>query len=211
MGFINIESKIPWPFGVKPNLDTGNGNMPRKQFNFIETEFKGVFVIEKNQFEDNRGLFIKTFHEEIFQTANISTDFKESYYSISSKNVLRGMHFQAHPHGQAKLINVIEGEVLDVIVNVDQNDPKNFGRTFSTVLSRENNKSLYIPDGYAHGFLVLSEKAIVVNNASSIYNQASDMGIRYDSFGFQWPIKNPILSARDENLLPMNDVFSENI
>lgn len=176
--------------------------MSSPQFKFIATVFDDVFIIEKSAFIDKRGVFIKSYHEQIFEEHGINCNFKESYYSVSPKNVLRGMHYQRFPYGQAKLINVIEGEVLDVIVNINESDEKNFGKFFSTILSKKNNRSLFIPEGYAHGFLVLSDIAIVVNNATTLYNENSDTGVRYDSFGFEWPSYELILSDRDKALLP---------
>mgnify|MGYP001371338327 CR=1 FL=1 len=123
-----------------------------------------------------------------------------NFLFFSEKNVLRGMHFQRHPYGHAKLVNVIEGEILDVVIGIGgKTNTKNRGQIFSTILSEENNRSLYIPEGYAHGFLVLSEQAIVVNHLTSVFNAENDTGIHYDSFGYDWPIKNPIISEKDEN------------
>ncbi len=171
-----------------------------KQFNFIKTHLNDVFVIEKSKFKDNRGDFIKTFNADVFKKENLESEFKESYYSFSHRNVLRGMHYQKAPHGHAKLISVIEGKILDVCVSV-KNATK--GQYFSIELSKNNNKSLYIPNGYAHGFLVLSRYAIVLNQMTSVFNLESDTGIHYKSFGYKWPVKKPILSNKDKNLIDL--------
>jgi dTDP-4-dehydrorhamnose 3,5-epimerase len=173
------------------------------QFEFLETDLDDVFIVQKSKFEDARGVFIKTYNRDAFHAAGLSSDFKESYYSYSHKNVLRGMHFQRHPHGHAKLITVIEGEILDVCVGIGGAlNARNKGKYVSAILSKENNRSLYIPDGYAHGFLVLSETAVVMNHMTSVFNPESDDGIHYRSFGFAWPVDNPILSEKDKNLKP---------
>jgi dTDP-4-dehydrorhamnose 3,5-epimerase len=170
------------------------------QFTFIETSLDDVFIVQKTRFEDERGDFIKIFNADAFSSAGLSAGFKESYYSYSHKNVLRGMHYQRYPFGHAKLVSVIEGEILDVCVGIGgMQNARNRGKYFSTVLSKSNNRSLYIPDGYAHGFLVLSERAIVVNHMTSVFNPEHDTGIHYDSFGFKWPIANPLISAKDRN------------
>lgn len=181
--------------------------MSGQQFNFISTDFDGVYIVEKTSFEDDRGIFVKAYQEELFREFNINANFKESYHSISKKNVLRGMHYQNTPHGQAKLISVIRGEILDVIVNIDSDDVQNYGKVYSTILSNKNNRSLYIPENFAHGFLVLSEEAIVLNNATSVYNNESDLGVHYNSFDFDWPVKDLILSNRDMTLPDFSKVI----
>ena len=175
--------------------------MRTSQFDFLETTLDDVFIIQKSKFEDDRGSLIKSYNKEAFDAANLRSDFKESYFSFSKRNVLRGMHFQRHPFGHAKLITVIDGEILDVCVGIGGlQNKRNEGKYYSTVLSSKNNRSIYIPDGYAHGFLCLSETAVVMNHATSVFNQENDDGIHYSSFGFTWPISNPILSEKDKNL-----------
>lgn len=168
------------------------------QFKFIPTPLNDVFLIENGKYIDARGSFIKLFNQELFLKNGLKANFQESYYSISQKNVLRGMHFQKHPHGHAKLVYVVEGEILDVIVCIKDGNV-NHGKIYSTVLSSEDGKSLYIPDGYAHGFLVLSEKAIVINSLTSSHQDSHEAGIHFASFGFDWPVKNPIISEKDRN------------
>jgi dTDP-4-dehydrorhamnose 3,5-epimerase len=175
--------------------------MTKKHFEFIATPLDDVFIVKKSKFIDERGVFIKAYSKDAFDCAGICSEFKEAYFSFSKRNVLRGMHFQRHPYGHAKLITVIEGEILDVCVGIGgELNKKNIGKYFSTILSKENNKSLYIPDGYAHGFLCLSETAIVMNHMTTVFNAENDDGIHYLSFGFKWPSTNPILSAKDKNL-----------
>lgn len=178
-----------------------------KKFKVRSTELGGLFLIENNKFIDDRGSLTKTFSEELFAEVGIGKRFKESYYSISKKNVLRGMHYQKHPFGHGKLVHVIEGEILDVIVGLGGTEnPANRGKTFSTILSSENNRSLYVPDGYAHGFLVTSDKAVVVSYMTECYNEQHDAGVHYNSFGFEWPTTNPIVSLKDQNQILMTQL-----
>lgn len=165
--------------------------------NIIKTKLDGVFEIQNKKFEDQRGIFIKTFHEGIFREHGLETDFKESFFSTSKKGVLRGMHFQLPPHDHAKLVYVTSGEILDVAVDIRKNSPT-FGEWFSTKLSSENAKLLYLAKGFAHGFLTLSETATVVYMTSTVYIAEFDAGIRWDSFNYDWEgLKTPILSERD--------------
>jgi len=162
------------------------------------TQLDGVFEIENKVFEDHRGKFVKTFHEDAFKSHGLEYDFKESFYSVSKKNVLRGMHFQLPPHDHAKLVYVTDGEILDVAVDIRKNSPT-FGEYFSTKLSSGNAKSLYMSKGFAHGFLTLSNSATVTYLTTTIHAPEHDSGIRWDSFGFDWwGCDNPIISNRDE-------------
>jgi dTDP-4-dehydrorhamnose 3,5-epimerase len=169
------------------------------KFRFYPTSTDGIVLIDNSKFSDSRGSFVKVFNDDYFAENNIVLNLKESYYSVSQKNVLRGMHFQKYPFGHAKLVHVIDGEILDVVVGIGSPMNKsNKGKIFSTVLSSANSRSLFIPEGYAHGFLVLSEKAIVVNYMTSCFNEESDSGIHYNSFGFDWPVGAPIVSDKDK-------------
>lgn len=163
-----------------------------------ETELEGVHEIKNRLLTDERGLFLKTFHSDIFRQAGLDSDFKESFYSVSKRNVLRGMHFQTEPFEHNKLVYVTAGEVLDVVVDIRRRSAT-FGHWFSLVLSDKNAKSLYISKGFAHGFLSLSESATVVYLTSTVYAPEHDKGIRWDSFDFNWRISGPILSERDRS------------
>jgi dTDP-4-dehydrorhamnose 3,5-epimerase len=166
---------------------------------FIKTSLSGVFEIENSKFEDCRGSFVKTFHKDIFIENGLEYNFKESYYSVSKKNVLRGMHFQLPPHDHAKLVYVVDGDILDVALDISQKSTT-FGDYFSTRLSCKNAKALYIEKGYAHGFLTLSKSATVVYLTSTVYASKYDAGVHWDGFGFDWKgVKNPITSKRDSS------------
>jgi len=165
--------------------------------------------MERPKHVDDRGVFGKTFNEEVFRSFKLSTQFKESVFSISKKNVLRGMHYQQYPYGHVKLVSVLEGEVLDVVVCIGGKfNTRNRGKFYSVVLSANSNRTLYIPDGYAHGFLCLSDSAIVSYQTTTVYNADADRAIHWDSFGFKWPIDNPIVSEKDKNARRFNDLIA---
>jgi len=165
-----------------------------------KTALEGVFEIENKKFEDHRGLFVKTFHTDVFSESGLESDFKESFYSVSKKGVLRGMHFQLPPYDHAKLVYVTNGEILDVAVDIRKNS-STFGEFFSTNLSSKNVKSLYMAKGFAHGFLTMSDSATVVYLTSTIRSPEAESGIRWDSFGFDWlGVISPIISDRDSLL-----------
>lgn len=169
-----------------------------------KTGLDGVFILEQSVFKDSRGAFVKIFQESFFRERGLECDFKENYYTRSKEDVIRGMHFQVPPHDHAKLVTVIHGTILDVILDLRKEAPT-FGKYETFELSRENRKSIYIPRGFAHGFTVLGESAIAYYMVTTEYSAAHDCGIRYDSFGFDWPVANPIVSDRDKAF----PVFSE--
>lgn len=160
------------------------------------TLINGVYVIENFNADDNRGSFIKIVNEEEFAKNGLSCDFREQYYSISKKNVIRGMHFQLPPCDHVKLVHVIKGKVLDVILDIRKNS-KTYGKAISFELNSEERKSIYIPSGCAHGFKSMEDDTIMLYNVTTVYNKEADCGILWDSIGFDWDIENPIISSRD--------------
>jgi len=174
---------------------------------FIETDIHGVCVIEQSVHEDFRGSFVKTFHEEVFKEQGLETHFRESYHSESKIGVIRGMHFQVPPYDHAKVATVITGKVIDVVLDIRRNSPT-FGKYVVIELSRGNRRSIYIPRGCAHGFLAEEENTIVFYNTTTVYNAGADKGIRWDSFGYKWPLAAPILSARDRSFPPLSEFDS---
>ncbi len=162
----------------------------------IDTCFEGLKIIEANHFQDERGLFHKFFSKDDFSTFGLDFDFKESYYSINKKNVIRGMHFQIPPADHTKLVYVTSGKILDVVLDIRKNSAT-YGKYFSVELSSAVAKALYIPKGFAHGFLSMEDNTCVHYMQTSCYNKECDYGIRYDSFGFNWNVVNPIVSGRD--------------
>jgi dTDP-4-dehydrorhamnose 3,5-epimerase len=174
---------------------------------FQKTPLHDVYVIAQTVSKDKRGYFVKNFQSSLFAKHNLECDFKESYYTESHKNVIRGMHFQTPPHDHAKLITVISGTIIDVVLDIRKSS-KTYGRYFEIELSRDNGKSLYIPRGCAHGFGVLGDMAIAYYQVTSEHNPDHDSGIRLDGFGFSWPIANPVISDRDSAFPALNNFES---
>ena len=134
-----------------------------------------------------------------------SLEFKECIFSISSKDVIRGMHYQSYPYGTAKLISCVKGSIIDVVVGIAK---ENYGQHESFEITAKNMKSLYIPDNYAHGFKALEDNTIVVYQCSELYYPENDQGIHYKSFGFDWQVAHPILSDKDKLLPPLNTILN---
>lgn len=176
--------------------------------NFIKTNIEGLIIIEPKVFGDSRGYFFETFQKETFNLNIAETNFIQENESKSTRGVLRGLHFQLPPFEQAKLVRVIDGEVLDVAVDLRKNSPS-YGHHFSILLSGENKKQLFIPRGFAHGFVVLSEKAIFSYKVDNQYAPSHDSGIIYndESLGIDWMIETEsiILSEKDKNLVKFKD------
>lgn len=166
-----------------------------------KTEIDGLLVIEGLHFSDNRGELLKPFSESFITESSdlINTTFKEVWFTKSHKNVIRAMHLQTGVLACEKLVSVINGEVLDVILDV-RTKSKTFGQYLSFELNDTNSKSLYIPKGCAHGYKVLKNNTITMYMATEIHDPQNDTGIKWDSFGFNWDIKNPIISDRDDKL-----------
>lgn len=162
----------------------------------IKTNFDGLYIIQHKVFTDNRGLFVKTYNQEIFDELDIDLNIKERYYSISRKNVIRGMHFQTPPEDHVKLVTVISGKILDVVLDLRKKS-NTFGKYFTIEIENDEGKTIFIPKGFAHGFAALEDNTIVEYNQTTGYAPSNDAGIKYDSFGFYWGIASPIISERD--------------
>ena len=167
----------------------------------IETKLKGCFVLEPTVFKDNRGYFFESFNQNTFNKIIGKTiDFVQDNESFSKRGTLRGLHLQTGDYAQAKLVRVIQGRVLDVVVDLRKDSPT-FGEHFSIELSEDNKRQLFVPKGFAHGFIVLSETAIFSYKCDNFYNKASERGIRYDdpSLGIDWwlPANEFIVSDKD--------------
>ena len=173
--------------------------------NFIPTKLEGCFVIEPKIFNDERGYFLERFNENTFQKGiGQPVHFVQDNQSFSSKGVLRGLHYQTGEHAQAKLVRVLQGEVLDVVVDI-RPDSKTYGESFSVVLSGENQKQFFIPRGFAHGFLVLSETATFFYKCDNFYNKESEGGIIYNdkSLNIDWQFSNAeLLISEKDAILP---------
>ena len=173
----------------------------------IETTIVGCFELQPKVFKDDRGRLVKTFHKDSFVTLNLATDFKEEYYSVSKKGVLRGLHFQIPPHDHVKCVSCLSGKIFDVVVDLRKESPT-YKQHFSIELDSENGNMLYIPKGLAHGFYVQSEEAIFLNRTTTVYEPSCDTGIKWDSCGIKWPVSNPILSEKDKLMTTLNEFIS---
>jgi len=163
----------------------------------IETKLSGVHVINYNSFKDNRGEFVKTIHEGEFAEFGLDWKFTESFYSLSHKNVIRGMHFQYPPHDHGKLVYVIAGKIIDVVLDLRKSS-ETFGQFFSVEVSAGARNAIYIGKGFAHGFLGLDEQNIVEYHTTTVQSKECEGGVKYDSFGFNWNVKSPVISDRDD-------------
>ncbi len=159
------------------------------KFKFTETGIEGMFVVEPTVFEDNRGYFMETYHENDFKEAGYDLTFVQDNQSKSTKGVLRGLHLQVN-YPQGKLVRVIKGEVFDVGVDLRGGSPT-YGKWFGAILSDENKKQLYIPPKFAHGFLVLSDEAEFVYKCTEFYHGEDESGIKWDDedIAIDWPLK----------------------
>ncbi|MGN6399957.1 MAG: dTDP-4-dehydrorhamnose 3,5-epimerase [Flavisolibacter sp.] len=171
---------------------------------FVQTDIEGLLIFEPKVFEDSRGYFFEAYNEKVFSEAGIGIKFVQDNQSKSSYGVIRGLHYQLDPCAQAKLVRVLEGVILDVAVDIRKGSPT-FGQHFSIELSAENKKQLFLPAGFAHGFSVLSETAVVMYKCNEFYNKESEGGIRFDdvdlNIDWQIPAGKEIVSEKDA-LLP---------
>ena len=167
-------------------------------FEFDHLPIKGLVLIKAKAFPDGRGFFSELYRSSLFRQAGISLECSQINHSRSSRGVLRGLHYQLKPNTQAKLIHVVAGEIFDVAVDIRKNSPT-FGRWFGTHLSGEEQSSLFIPEGFAHGFCVLSSLADVIYCCSKEYSPEHERGIIWNdpTIAIAWPISDPALSKRD--------------
>ena len=165
---------------------------------------EGCFVIEPTILSDDRGHFMETFNEHTFQTqTGVRAHFVQDNQSYSYKGVLRGLHYQTGEHAQAKLVRVLRGEVLDVAVDIRPGS-KSFGQYASILLTGDNQKQFYIPRGFAHGFVVISDSAVFVYKCDNFYNRESEGGIKYDdpNIGIKWEFDGDLLISEKDLQLP---------
>lgn len=172
---------------------------------FKETKLKGCFIVEPKVIHDERGYFMESFNEKTFQNGvGEQIHFVQDNQSFSSKGVLRGLHYQTGNHAQAKLVRVLQGEVLDIAVDI-RPESETFGQYEAVVLSEENQTQFYVPRGFAHGFLVLSETALFFYKCDNFYNKESEGGIIYNdaTIGIDWnfPSSDLLISEKD-TILP---------
>ena len=168
------------------------------KFVFNKTDIEGVYIIEPTVFGDERGYFMETYSETDFAGAGLNYKFVQDNQSSSRKGVLRGLHFQKN-HPQAKLVRVLSGEVFDVAVDLRENSPT-YGKWVGALLSAENKKQLMIPRGFAHGFLVVSDKAEFAYKCDEFYHPEDEGGIMYNSAGIEWPEVDTELTLSEKDL-----------
>ena len=171
---------------------------------FTETKLKGCFILEPKIIKDERGYFMESFNEKTFQEGiGQKVTFVQDNQSFSTRGVLRGLHYQSGEHAQAKLVRVLQGEVLDVAVDLRPNS-ETYGQYEAVLLSSENQKQFFVPRGFAHGFLVLSETATFFYKCDNFYNKESEGGLIYNdetvNINWDFPIQELIISEKDQGL-----------
>ena len=168
---------------------------------FIETGFKGLWLIEPQVFQDSRGYFFEAYNRRTFSEQGIDVEFVQDNQSRSGYGVVRGLHFQLEPHAQAKLVRVLEGRILDVVVDIRRGSPT-YGKTYAAELSSDNFRQLYIPKGFAHGFSVLSEVAVVMYKCDKLYHRESEGGIAYNdpALAIDWKIPEGLALVSEKDL-----------
>lgn len=172
-----------------------------------ETTLPGVLLIRPTIFPDDRGYFVEVHNPARWaERPDRLPAFVQDNQSVSRRGVLRGLHLQ-HPGGQGKLIHVVEGEIFDVAVDVRRGSP-HFGRWVGHTLSSSTHEQLYIPEGFAHGFCVTSERAVVLYKCTDLYQPASERAVRWDDpeIGIEWPVRDPILNAKDAAAPRLRDI-----
>ncbi len=183
-------------------------------FEFERMGIPDVVLVKPKVFGDERGFFMETYQREVFEANGITGEFIQDNHSRSEYGVLRGLHFQKEPYAQAKLVRCVRGEIFDVAVDLRRNSPT-FGRYVGMVLSEENKHQLYIPRGFAHGFMVLSDFADVCYKVDNVYAPDHEGGLLWNDsdVGIEWPNNNPTLSEKDcewptlKELVDKGDLF----
>ena len=167
-------------------------------FIFQRLDIPEIILIEPRRFEDTRGFFMETYKYSDFLRNGIQEHFVQDNYSRSVRGVLRGLHYQRNPHAQGKLVQCIKGNIFDVAVDIRNGSPT-FMQWISTELSEENNRMFYVPPGFAHGFVVVSDIADVIYKCTKEYSPGDDRGIIWNDLDIQiqWPIQEPVLSEKD--------------
>jgi len=180
-------------------------------FEFKRLEIPDVILIKPKVFEDERGFFMETYKKPDFEEAGIKREFVQDNHSKSKYGVLRGLHFQKDPYAQAKIVRCIRGVIYDVAVDLRKNFPT-FGKYIGVILSEFNKYQLYIPRGFAHGFVVLSDVAEVVYKVDNVYVPEYEGGLIWNDpdVNISWPIYNPIVSLKDQKLPTLKELIERN-
>lgn len=179
--------------------------------NVIKGELEGLLILEPKVFGDTRGFFMETWNDRRYREAGLSLTFVQDNISSSRRDALRGLHFQ-NPSPQAKLVSVLQGEVFDVAVDIRRSSPT-FGKWEGLRLSAENKRQFFIPPGFAHGFLVLSENALFHYKCTEYYSPKTELTIMWDDpqIGIQWPVQMPTLSDKDTKGLLLREVPADRL
>ena len=175
------------------------------------TPLDGVLIIDPDVYEDSRGFFMETFHSKRYRSEGLQIHFIQDNLSFSVKGTLRGLHYQ-YPKAQAKLVQVLQGEIFDVALDIRQGSPT-FGRSFAAILNDENKRQLFVPEGFAHGFCVVSETALFTYKCSDYYAPDCEGGVLWSDpdLGIDWPVKKPILSDKDHSFNRLKDASIERL
>ena len=176
-----------------------------------KTELPGVLLIEPSVFHDPRGFFLELWQQQRYQEAGLPSGFVQDNLSHSIRGTLRGLHFQ-HPHGQGKLVYVLQGEIFDVAVDIRLGSPT-FGRWLGVVLTDQAGHQVYVPEGFAHGFCVLSESALVGYKCTNFYNAQTEGGVLWNdpALAIAWPTTTPLLSHKDQHYPPLQQIPREQL
>ncbi len=179
--------------------------------NVTTCDIAGLLIVEPKVFGDARGFFLETWNQRRYAEAGLKADFVQDNVSFSRRGILRGLHFQ-NPNPQGKLLQVLQGEVFDVAVDLRQSSPT-FGKWHGVGLSADNKRQFYIPPGFAHGFLVLSETALFHYKCTEFYAPSAELAIRWDDpdIGIAWPLTEPLISERDARGLRLREVPREQL
>ncbi|HWQ90341.1 MAG TPA: dTDP-4-dehydrorhamnose 3,5-epimerase [Clostridia bacterium] len=177
----------------------------------IRCELEGLLILEPDVFGDARGFFMELWNQRRYREAGITADFVQDNLSLSRRGILRGLHFQ-NPGAQGKLVSVLQGEVFDVAVDLRRRSPT-FKKWHATTLSGDNKRQFFVPAGFAHGFLVLSDTALFHYKCTEFYSPKHELAIRWNDpdIGIQWPVANPVLSEKDSRGLLVKDVPSDRL
>ncbi len=177
----------------------------------LECELAGLRIVEPAAFEDARGMFMELWRQDRYAEQGLGAGFVQDNLSLSRRGILRGLHFQ-NPNPQAKLLQVLEGEVFDVAVDLRRSSPT-FGRWHGLVLSAGNKRQFFVPPGFAHGFAVLSETALLFYKCSALYSPKDELALRWDDpdLAIRWPVERPVLSDKDARGRLLRDLPPERL
>lgn len=179
---------------------------------FIPTDIRDVYILEPRVFGDERGYFLETFRREHFEKQGIDVEFVQDNSSLSQKGTIRGLHYQTGEYAQAKLMMVSRGSILDIAVDL-RRDSDTFGQYVAVELSEENHRQLYIPEGFAHGFAVVTGEAVIHYKCSRYYHSGAERGIRWNDpeLKVDWNVSDPIVSEKDSNQPFFNELKQEDL